>query len=312
MVATSVVVFPLSASAAQITTINTTEQNDFVLEPGKVEVFLNPGETVVRNVNVSNRIGRNVRFSVGVEDFIGSQDPERPVILLGEDKSPYSFKDNLKPDTREFALDFGQRISIPVTISVPPDASPGGYYTSVVISNQPDKDLNVGSSTEAVAQNKIISRVGVLFFIRVNGNVSESGNLEDFRIEKPEGLIRQSGPIKFQILFNNTGSVHLVPYGTITIKNLFGQKVADIPVDAYFALPTSMRYRPVEWQKKVLLGRYTATLELNRGYGNIIDTKKLAFWVIPWKILAVVFGGFLIGIGLLYYILTRFEFKRKK
>ncbi len=298
------------AQEPQISQLNVSEQNDFVVEPGKVEAFLNRGETVVKSVMVTNRIKRKVRFNVVTEDFIGSYDPQQPVILLGNDKSPYSFKENLEPSVKEFTLDFGQRITIPVKITVPKDASPGGYYSSVVISNQPDKEELASSTTNTVAKNRIISRLGVLFFIRVNGDAKENGALEQFNLSGG-GWFRQQGPVSFEILFSNSGTVHLVPYGMVTVTNLFGQKVASLPVDAYFSLPNSTRYRVVDWNKSMLLGRYKATLELNRGYGNVVDKQSIAFWVIPWKILVGAFAALFVIIALVYYIVTRFEFKRK-
>lgn len=302
---------PLSTKAATITSINVPQQNDFVLEPGKIEVFVNPGDKVVRSVSVTNRTNRKIKFKVETEDFTGSNDPEKPVVLLGDDKSPYSFKDNLKPDVNEFTLDFGQRISIPVTIDVPANASPGGYYSTVLISNEPEKDAINQNTSNAVAKNKIISRLGVLFFIRVNGAVNESGKVEDFRISGDTPFLRQSGPVNFEVLFNNNGSIHLVPYGKIDITNTFGQKMASLPIDAYFALPNSLRSRQVEWPQEFLLGRYKAHLSLNRGYGNIIDEKTIVFWVIPWKILAIAFAFLFILFLIFYFIFTRFEFKRK-
>ncbi len=300
------------AEAAQITTINVPQQNDFVLEPGKVEVFLNPGESVTRSISVTNRIGRKVKFKVVTEDFIGTNDPDKPVLLLGDDDSPYSFRKNIVPDTSEFTLDFGQRITIPVKINVPATAQPGGFYSSVIISNQPDKDEDATSTQETVAKNKIISRLGVLFFVRVNGDANEDGAVDDFRLAGPKPLLRQQGPVSFEVLFSNKGSVHLVPYGKIEINNTFGQKIAQLPVDAYFSLPNSLRYRTIDWDKKFLLGRYTADLSLNRGYGNIVDHRTLAFWVIPWKILAGAFAAVFLLLTIFYYILTRFEFTRKK
>jgi len=303
--------FAAIAQAAQIDTLSVQPQNDFVLEPGKVEVFLNPGETAVRTISVTNRINRKVRFKVVTEDFVGSRDADKPVVLLGDDKSPYSFKDNLKPDTTDFSLELGQRISIPVKITVPQDAQPGGFYASVIVSNEPDKDDPDQTVSQAVTRNKIISRLGVLFFVRVNGDANESGNVQDFRLSGPSQFLLQHGPIDFEVLFNNDGSIHLVPYGNIIVTNTVGQEVANIPINAYFSLPNSLRYRTITWDKDFLLGRYTARLHLNRGYGNIVDEREISFWVIPWKILAIFFVSVFIVLSIIYFISRKFELRRK-
>jgi hypothetical protein len=293
--------------ASTITTTGAVESGDFVIEPGKIEVRVDPGQTVVRDIAVISRLSKKTNFKLTTEDFVGSQNPQTPVVLLGDDKSPYSFKNNLTPDTENFSLSLGQKITIPVTISVPKDAQPGGYYASVIVSNIPSEDF----SKVTAGKTKIITRLGVLFFVRVNGPVKESGALSDFRAEGPSFGFIQKGPITFQMLFKNEGSVHLVPYGSISIKNMLGSKVAQIPIDAYFALPNSLRYREVFWNKELLLGRYTAHLTLHRGYGTEVDEQTIAFWVIPWMYIGYVFL-FFCGLAFIFYFLSRkFEFKRK-
>ena len=89
--------------------------------------------------------------------------------------------------------------------------------------------------------------------------------------------------------------------------------VAEVPVDAYFVLPNSTRYREVLWSSNAFLfGRYTANFSFYKGYGNEYQDAKISFWVLPWKIVVPVFIGLIIFVTLAYYILTRFELKKKK
>ncbi len=277
--------------------------NDFVLEPGKVEIFANPGESITKSITVTNRAATRISFKIEVEDFIGSIIENQPVVLLGNEKSPYSFKDNLIPATTTFSLDFNQSITIPIQVHIPANAQPGGFYASVLVSNAPSVDEG-SQSTNVEGKTKIISRVGTLFFIRVNGAAKESGSLEDVKITYPT----KDNPdtYKFNILFKNDGNVHLVPYGWVTVTDVFGKIVSKIPVDAYFALPHSIRYREVDWKAPSLFGRYEAKVELNRGYGsNLIDTKSVTFWVIHWTTI-------LIGLAILLALFLAFHFFFKK
>ncbi len=297
-------------SAYTIEKLSVEARNDFVLEPGKVEVFLEPGETVVRNIYVTSRVQKRTKFVIQTEDFIGSQKEDNAIVLLGDIKSPYSFKDALLPEVREFSLDFGQKITIPIKIKIPQNAQPGGFYSSVIISNAPEKDANI-----ATGGARVISRLGALFFIRIKGDAREEGKLDDIRIAGPSKLFYQKGPFDFQLLFSNTGSVHLVPYGKVIITNFTGSVLATIPVDGYFALPNSLRYREVTWYSDFLLGRYKATAEISRGYKNgidVVDTKSIAFWVIPWKFILMVFVSIFAIVSVFFYIRKNFEFKKKK
>lgn len=277
-------------SAYTITNTKVDPANDFILEPAKVDVSLDIGSSTIKNVTITSRIKGTTSFKVEVEDMIGTKDPNQPIILLGSEKSPYSFKDYLVPDVDEFKLDFGQKISIPVKIAIPKNFSPGGYYSALLITNQPSKeDLESGGA-------RTVSRVGAEFFIRVKGEAKVEGKLSDFNIARSDDVNKTakslftSGPFLFQVLFENSGNVHLAPYGQIEIKNIWGGTVGQTKLDAYFSMPNSLRYRSVEWSNDFMLGRYTATLKLNRSYDQKIDTQTIAFWVIPWKILLVVFG----------------------
>ncbi len=290
--------------------LNIQAQNDFVVEPGKTEIFINPGETITKSISITNRIGKSVKFKLTTEDIIGTNDSISPVKLLGDDIGPYSVKNFIEPEISEFTLELGEKITIPVKISVPTDAEPRGHYGALIVSNEPEV-LSEEETSETQGKARLISRIGSLFFIRINGVGREAGNLEDFKIIGPEKVFYESRPGGFEISFKNTGNVHLVPHGKITIKNLLGKSVGEIPVDAYFSLPDSIRFREVFWTPGTGLGRYTAHLSLYPGFGNENQESELAFWIIPWKILIITFVGLVIFVSIIYYILTRFEFRRK-
>ncbi len=305
-------VFADKALAFQKSKIDTKPYNDFVVEPGKTEIFLNPGESVVKNITITNRIDKTVKFKLTAEDMTGTDDPQTPIKLLGDESGPYSLKNFINPEISEFSLEMGEKIIIPVTVSVPLDAEPRGFYGALIVSNEPE-ELSEGETTETEAKTRFISRIGSLFLLRINGEGKESGYLDNFKTIGPGKIIYQERPKGFEIAFRNDGNVHLVPHGKITIKNIIGKNVGEIPVDAYFALPDSLRYREVYWSEGTGLGRYTATLSLYKGYGseNDNDVKTIAFWIVPWKILTMLFVGIFVIVSFIYYILTRFELKKK-
>jgi len=306
-------ILPCFSLAYQKTQLDLEPQNDFVVEPGKTEIFLNKGESVVKNIIITNRINRRVSFRLSTEDLVGTTDPSQPVILMGDSDGPYSLRDFIEPEIYEFQLDLGERIIIPVKVSVPVDAEPRGYYGALIVSSESDFDENGEEVSGAQGKTKIISRIGSLFLVKINGQGKEEGRLEDFKIAGPLQKFYSSAPESFEIAYENTGNVHLVPYGKISINNLIGRTVDQIAVDAYFVLPDSIRYREVFWQDaNFLFGRYKAELSLYKGYGNEYEESEIVFWVLPWKIVVPVFVGLVLLISLVYYILTRFEIKKKK
>jgi hypothetical protein len=278
-------------------------RGDFVLEPAKIELFVDPGHKSTTELQVTNRTAGPLTFSVSVEDMVGSDDPMRPVLLLGDKRGPYSLRDYMTPEVNTFTLESGERITLPVTVSIPEDAEPGGLYGSVLFESK-----SFGQDANA---SRTISRLGALLFVRVNGDVAENGALEDFRVSGGSPVFVTEDPIGFEMLYRNSGSVHVNPYGMITVRNIFGMTVGEVEVTPYYAMPESLRYRKITWEHGPLFGYYTATLEQNRGYDDIVDTRSISFGVLPWREALV--GLVILGICVLVirWFFATFEFTRK-
>ncbi len=279
---------------------------DFVVGPGRTEVEVRPGESVVVEISVANRISDDRTFELAVEDVAGSVDSSQSVVLLGDATGPYTVKDYISFPEKTFTLGLGERARIPVTVTMPPNAAPGGYYGSVLVSTVRTDD----SATQGTARAPVVARVGTLFFITVPGEVERAGALKELSLKNQQWWY-EKGPIDFTLLYENTGSVHLNPYGELRIANMFGEEVGFTELEPWFALPKSLRSREVTWDRELLLGRYVATAAINRGYDDVIDEARVVFWVLPWKVVAGVFGAiFIIVFGLRLFFRT-FEFKRK-
>ncbi len=285
----------------------TVNQGDFVVGPGRAEIEVKPGQTVTYDISVANRISDDRQFELMVEDVSGSQDGSQSVIMLGDERGPYSIKDYISFPRNTFKLDLGERAKIPVTISIPEDAEPGGYYGSVLVSTVRSSG---GADAVGAASSPIIARIGTLFFITVPGDIKKGGELKEFGLVNKK-LWYESGPIDMAILYQNTGSVHLNPYGEIRIKNLFNEEVGFVELEPWFSLPGSMRSREVSWNRELLFGRYTVTAYINRGYDDVIDEKSFTFLVLPWKIVGGAFLVLFVIIFSIRFFFRNFEFRRR-
>ena len=127
---------------------------DFVIGPGKVELTIKPGQTVTRNISVTNRISDKRTFALAVEDMSGSADPSKAVVLLGDQSGPYSLKNYFSFPNNTFTLALGERAQIPVTITMPPNAEPGGYY--VPFWYQPSKILMNKMVCQLIRQSSLV------------------------------------------------------------------------------------------------------------------------------------------------------------
>ncbi len=280
---------------------------DFVVGPGKVELTINPGESKTILISVSNRTGESRRFQIEVEDAKGSKDVSQTVVLLGNDRGPYTMKDFISVPSKTFELEHGKRARIPVTISVPQGADPGGRYGSVLF-----KTVAVpgASGGPGAAQSPIEARIGTLFFITIPGPTNVGGEVSDFKTI-PNKVWFKDGPVNFGITFENTGDIHLAPYGELRITNMFDEEVGFVEIEPWFVLPQAFRLREITWNREALFGKYTATLKINRSYDNVIDNKELTFYVIPVKVIVGTFVSLFFLFFIIRYISKNFEFKRK-
>ena len=292
------------------------DYHDFVVGPGKIELQLSPGQSQVVDLTVANRLGSDKVFSISEEDFTGSENPDQPVILLGSDRGPYSLKDDISIPSLTIPIPFGYKAHVPITVTIPANAQPGALYGSVLVSvvSSPGTTTTTGVG----ASNPIITRIGTLFFVRIPGTVSTEGQLTGFSLSSGpvvwSNSLSKTSPILFNLLFKNTGDVYLTPNGTISVTNMFGSTIANISVDPWFAMPQSLRFRQVEWDPTFLFGRYVAHAVINRGYISAVtatDTADVVFWVIPWKIILLVFVGLVIIISLLHWIFSKFTIVAK-
>lgn len=282
---------------------------DFVVGPGKIDLTIKPGESKIVEITVTNRTGERRRFNIESEDAQGSADPSVPLLLLGAYKGPYSMRDYVSVPYNSFEINHNERARIPVTITIPPDADPGGLYGSILVDTVA-VDAKEGDTSGAVPQSAIIARIGTLFFITIPGSVEKAGNVKNFGTIAEKSFY-QSGPINFGILFENTGSIHLAPYGELRITNMFDQEIGYLELEPWFVLPGSVRLREISWTREFLFGRYTATVLVNRSYDDIVDKMSFSFWVLPWKIML---GSFTVLFFVLFIIrafFRSFEFKRK-
>ncbi len=179
---------------------------DFVVGPGKAEVVVKPGETVYKEITVTNRIDSNRSFEFHIEDMSGSADGKDAVVLLGDQDGPYSLKDYVSVPESIITLGLGERARIPVKITMPPNAEPGGYYGAVLVSTvQTDQN-----GSEAIAQSPIVARIGTLFFITVPGEAERDSSLVSFAALNNQWWFTK-GPIPLGLTYENKGSIHLNP-----------------------------------------------------------------------------------------------------
>lgn len=145
------------------------------------------------------------------------------------------------PRESTIELSPGEKRKIQAVIYNRSDLTPGGHYVALV-SRLISKDTeNRGSSFNPALSSLVL--------IRKTGGERFNLSLKDTNF--PRGSVEFFYPEKMTLLFQNEGNIHVVPYGRIEIKDMFGRLTHKgiINTGSLNVLPSSRRYLTVDLQK---------------------------------------------------------------
>ena len=150
-----------------------------------------------------------------------------------------------------------------------------------------------GGKANPGSKEVISARVGAIFLGTVSGQILEKGGVlgwtssdkcSGFGCSVSTKKFREWGPVPYEFKFENTGNVHVKVKGKIEIYNLFGKKVAELPVDEQTVLPDSARIFTSTWLREPLFGFYKARLSISYGSLNVTDKAETSFFAFPLKV----------------------------
>ncbi|MGI5827889.1 MAG: WxL protein peptidoglycan domain-containing protein [Patescibacteria group bacterium] len=257
--------------------------------PPKFELFGNPGDTISEKIRVRNESDEPMTYSILVEDFTTSGEEGHVVLEEGESDASYSLAKWIEPSTRDIILQPKEEQAFNFMINIPRNGEPGGHYASILFQTGADTDVPGGA--------KVAQRVGTLVLLRVSGNVVEKAILEDFSAPK----YLEKGPVKLLARVKNESNTHIIPQGTIVITNIFGKKVAEIPLEGRNVLPGAIRKMETTWDQANVMGVFTATLIATYGQNKLPLTAATKFTVIPKMVLIL---GFVAAVAIVGFVLT--------
>lgn len=280
------------------------------IAPPLITLSANPGQTIKTQIKLRDVSKSKLIVTNEINDFTAAGEDGTPKILLNDDgnDNPYSLKGWISP-LPALTLKPKEIKDLAVTIKVPANASPGGYYGIIRFTGTPPDLEGTGVSLSA--------SLGALVMLRVNGDVKESLEIEEFFAStdgKKSGSLFESTPIKFVERLKNTGNIHEKPAGQIVIKDMFGKTVAAVNINLppRNILPASIRKFEQPLDKTVignkkLFGRYTAELKVTYGDDKQTVTEKITFWVIPYKLIGIIIAALIVGFFLFRWLLRRYN-----
>lgn len=278
------------------------------IAPPLTYLSVNPGQTVTSKILIRDVANTDLIVTGQANDFVASGENGTPkVILDNTTPDPYSMKDWVAPIS-SLTLKSKQIVTLTVTLHVPANASPGGHYGVIRFTGTPPSLNGTGVSLSA--------SIGSLFLVTVSGKITDNLSVQEFSVNKAgkTGTLFQSGPLNFVERLNDSGNVHEEPAGLVTITDMFGRKLATLPVNQNSSniLPGSIRKFSENLDSSVignkhLFGRYTAKLSLTYGTSKKTLADTMSFWVIPYKLVAIIIVILIALFFALRYALRRYN-----
>ncbi len=267
-----------------------------IVPPSK-EYTVNPGDKFEGDLKLINDSNTSLTFNAGTQDFIVEDTHGTPTILpagtLGKRFSAAAWI-GLVPGI--FTVAPHEKIVIHYYLQIPSDARPGGHYAAIVYS---PTELIGDKGTGTAVQTQL----GTLFSIDVNGPITEQAVVTNFSSNK----FQEYGPVHIMTQIHNYGDLHIKPKGSIAITNMWGKRVATLPLDEHNIFPTAARDFVNVFDSKWMIGKYTAQLLASYGRKNNLPlVATISFIVFPWKIALIII------LTIIAALLGWFVYKRRK
>ncbi len=250
----------------------------YQVSPPVNSLSLDPGTSIRQTVKVTNLSGTQLTLRVSKENFVAKG--EEGQVELEDNADPtYSLAPYFSISQPTIVVPPRGTTTVDYTLTLPANAEPGGRYGSITFTTIAAK-LPSGESGAAVVQD-----LASLILLRVNGAAHEQLAVASFA---PDKTFYQYGPINFITRVQNLGNVHEKPTGEIVVKNMLGWTTKKITLQSENVLPAATRRLSNQLNRHLLFGKYTATLTLKNGTLQTL-TAATSFWVLPLKLMAIVF-----------------------
>lgn len=253
------------------------------VSPAIIEINAEKGKTYDIKIKITNTTTSDQEYYANINDFKAKDETGNPEFITdAKASSNASIVQWIQPIAK-FSLNPNQSKEIIAKMAVPANAEPGGHYGIIRFGNQPATTGQVGASLAASA--------GPLVLVRVDGEVKESLTVADFYTQhkgKKQSFF-EYGPVDFVERLTNNGNVHVKPKGDIVVTNMLGRQVGSVKVNDNNGnvLPNSTRRFEQRLENKWMFGKYTAKMTLSYGTaGGALDAVT-TFWVIPYKLIAL-------------------------
>lgn len=270
------------------------------LRPAAIEDLANPGDTMEYEVTIENTSSEEKEYFIFTRDIVDVEAGGTPVYAEeGNEQTGYELSSWIDIDVESVTVAPDEVTSLPVTINVPENATPGSHFGGIFVSVEPPRMRSIGAGVGYQVANIVT--------ITIAGDAVEKASIRSFVSDQ---YVYGSPNAAFTAQVENDGTVLIRPYGFIEIYNMLGEKVDTLSFNENQAgvFPGTQRELVAEWiDESVRIGRYTAVLSLVYGSDNRQSTltNSVNFWILP-KDVVLPAAGILAFLLLTTYLAIRF------
>ena len=273
--------------------------NGFSISPVISNLTIQPGNSYTLDIYLQNPTHETLVAQPIINDFEASgNESGTPKLLINNKNLPANNFESLVGSVQTVTLAAGQQKLVSVNISVPKNASPGGYYGVVrFVPTQVGTESNIG----------LTASVGTLVLVTVPGNLVQKLDLIQLATLSGNSLSSffTGGVPNVLVRLHNSGNIQVSPTGTLVLKNMFGHVMSKVTFNTTGGqiLPSSIRKWVSSLPNQKYIGPYTVEANINYGTSGAVLTAKTTFWYLPTWLIIVIVIAIIVLIGLVYWIL---------
>ena len=279
--------------------------NGITVSPAIKELTLTQDQTELQfNFTLRNNTDETVTLQLSAVDF-GALDETGGVAFVGqssEQTTKYGLREWMRFSTNTVVLEPNESKEQTAIIDNKESLAPGGHYGAILAT---PVQSEATANEPRVAVNPTVS---VLVLLKKQGGENYSLNLEDPQISG----WRFSWPDSIALRFQNAGNVHVVPRGTVIVKDVRGKEVArgTINEDSSAVLPETFRVMTVPLRQSAshwVPGSYTIDISWRYDGSEDLQNNVVKFYF-PGNFLYLAIAFFCIM--LICYVVLRTIRKR--
>lgn len=283
------------------------------VSPTRSDLSVLPGEQKEFSVTVKNVTQGPITVKSFFNDFESDNISGEPKIIVDPNRQlPNSMKSFVK-GVSDFTLESNETREVKLTVDVPANATPGGYYGALRFAAIPQGTAD----TPADTQVSLTASVASLVFVEVSGNITEQIQVDSVKVlngDKASSLFFKQ-PDKVNVAITNKGNSFSKPFGRVAVTRgsteVFAYELNNKDPRGTI-LPNSSRTFNDEVKNVNKFGRYTVTASISHGQGGEVIIQKASFWYIPTWVLIVAAVVLLLLIGAVIYMYRKLGKKRRK